>query len=30
MDALEGGSMGDVVPVEEVPERGGCEESWGR
>lgn len=27
---LEGGSMGEVVPVEDAPERGGCEVSWGR
>lgn len=29
-EALEGGSIGEVVPVEEAPERGGCEVSWGR
>lgn len=28
-EPLEGGSMGEVVPVDE-PERGGCEPSWGR
>jgi hypothetical protein len=30
MEPLVGGSIGEVVPVEDVPERGGCEESWGR
>lgn len=30
MEPPEGGSMGEVVPVEEAPERGGCEVSWGR
>jgi hypothetical protein len=30
MEPLDGGSAGEVVPVEEAPERGGWALSWGR
>lgn len=30
MEPPDGGSMGEVVPVEDEPERGGCEVSCGR